>query len=71
MYSPVLGFWTITTCEKGSYSGYFSMTFSPFGTAFVAGAGTASSSCGFFLRLIFIFLRPVKEPLRLNGDNSL
>lgn len=72
LYSPVFGFWTMTTCENGSYNGYLSMTFSPFGRGFVAGAGSASSSCFFFLKLmlIFLFLRPVNDCFRLNGDNS-
>ena len=71
LYSPVFGFWTITTCENGSYNGYLSMTFSPFGTGFVAGAGiTSSVSCFFFFKLmfIFLFLRPEKDCFRLNGD---
>ncbi len=46
------------------------MTFSPFGIGFVAGAGIASSSCFSFLKLILIFLRPVKDSFRLNGDKS-
>ncbi len=46
------------------------MTFSPFGIGLVAGAGIASSSCFCFLKLIFIFLSPVNDCFRLNGDNS-
>ena len=66
--SPVLGFWTITTCEKGSYSGYFSMTLSPLGIGF-GGGGGIGSCCSFFLKRMFIliffrFFKPERDSLR-------
>jgi len=67
--SPVFGFCTITTCENGSYKGYLSTTFSPFGTVFNAGWGMGASVLCLKLIFSFNFLKPARDSLRCSLGN--